>query len=32
MAEPQTADTWVGKYVVVRTRDAGVHEIGRAHV
>ena len=25
MADTPTADQWIGKYVVVRTRDAGVH-------
>lgn len=25
MAETESADPWIGKYVVVRTRDAGVH-------
>ena len=25
MAEPEKSDHWIGKYVVVRTRDAGVH-------
>lgn len=25
MADTESADPWTGKYVVVRTRDAGVH-------